>query len=105
MRRGRRLHERIQLRLPVEVEHDSRRFEATSRNISLGGMYLVTAEALKLGEVLRLRFRLPELDRPTECEAAVRWQGPDGYGVQFGSLRALDVWGINQLFRDRGTNG
>ena len=105
MSRGRRLHERIELRLEVEVEHGSRRFDATTRNISLGGMYIVTGETLKLGDALRLRFQLPELERPTECEAAVRWQGPDGYGVQFGSLRALDVWGINQLFRERSARG
>ena len=31
--------------------------------------------------------------------AVVRWQKPDGVGVQFGQLRARDVWALNQLFR------
>ncbi len=101
MSRGRRLYERIDLSLPVQVEHEHRRFEAVTRNVSLGGVYLVTHEPLELGDSLRLAFRLPDLDRATECEAMVRWQGSDGYGLQFGSLRAIDVWGINQIFRKR----
>ncbi len=101
MSRGRRLYERIDLAFPVQVEHEQRRFEAVTRNISLGGIYLVTDERLEPGASTRLTFRLPDLDRPTACEGIVRWRGPDGYGLQFGSLRAIDVWGINQLFRKR----
>ena len=98
---GRRMHATRACVLPVELEHEGKCYEAESRNISLGGMYVCTRVSLPFGARLRLRFRLPDLDEDTVCEAVVRWQGEDGYGVQFGSLRALDVWGINQLFRER----
>ena len=35
----------------------------------------------------------------TDVVVTVRWKTPEGLGVQFGSLRALEVWALNQLFK------
>lgn len=94
---GRRVHERFEYELPVTVVHEGAEHEAVTQNISLGGMYLVTRAGLKYGAQVKLRFRLPALKEPTECTGTVRWTKEDGIGVQFGSLRALEVWGLNQL--------
>jgi uncharacterized protein (TIGR02266 family) len=98
---GRRVHERFEYELPVTVVHDGTEHETVSHNISLGGMYLLTDVQLKYGSQVKLRFRLPTLKEDTECEGVVRWVKDDGIGVQFASLRALEVWGLNQLFNKR----
>ncbi|MFW5876162.1 MAG: PilZ domain-containing protein [Myxococcota bacterium] len=98
---GRRVHERFEYELPVTIVHDGVEYEAVTQNISLGGMYLITTAPLKYGAEVTLRFRLPSLKERTECTGTIRWVKPDGLGVQFGSLRALEVWGLNQLLNQR----
>ncbi len=63
-------------------------------------MYLLADSALPYGTAVRVRFPLPALRETVEVAATVRWGGDDGMGVQFGSLRAREVWGLNQLFKD-----
>ena len=72
---------------------------AKATNISLGGLFLVTDNQIPYGTDVKVRFRLPSLKEDTEAVTIVRWNKPDGFGVQFGSLRALEVWGLNQLFK------
>lgn len=79
--------------------YEGREYEAISKNISLGGMYLITDAPLPFGGTAELRFRLPSLDQETTCAAYVRWTQPEGLGLQFSSLRAREVWALNQLFK------
>ncbi|MGE0790736.1 MAG: PilZ domain-containing protein [Sandaracinaceae bacterium] len=101
---GRRVHERFERRLKVVVHHETgggaSRIECVTKNISLGGMYLLTESALAYGANVSLEFYLPALKETVQLEAVVRWEQPDGMGVQFGSLRAREVWALNQLFRE-----
>lgn len=85
----------------MTILHEGAEYHAVTQNISLGGMYLVTEAPLKYGAEVSLRFRLPTLKEQTECTGTVRWKKDDGLGVQFGSLRALEVWGLNQLLNQR----
>ena len=62
-------------------------------------MFLETQEESPYGSVVKVRLRLPALKEDTECEVTVRWKVEDGIGAQFGSLRALEVWALNQLFK------
>lgn len=80
--------------------HADGRIECISRNVSLGGMYLITDESLPYGTKVHLEFHLPALNEDAKLEGFVRWVKPDGIGVQFGSLRAREVWAFNQLFKD-----
>ena len=41
-----------------------------------------------------------EEDVDTEVEATVRWLDEGFCGLQFGSLRARDVWGLNRIFEN-----
>jgi hypothetical protein len=99
-----RAYERFPIRLDVTVVHAGAEHATVSRNVSLGGMFLETADssALPFGGVVTLRFRIPTLKEDTSTEATIRWKQPDGIGVQFASLRALEVWGFNQLFKQSG---
>lgn len=98
---GRRVHERFEYELSVTVVHQGVEYQAVTQNVSLGGMYITTRAPLKYGAEVKLRFRLPTLKEDTECTGTVRWMKDDGIGVQFGSLRALEVWGLNQLLNQR----
>lgn len=96
---GRRVHERYHCDLTVTVLFEEREIPTRTDNISLGGMYLLTDEKVAYGSEVKLRFRLPSMKEDTICPAVVRWNKPEGIGVQFGSLRALDVWALNQYFK------
>lgn len=96
---GRRVHERYDRRLDVVVKHQRGRIECVTKNVSLGGMYLVTDERLEYGTAVELEIYLPALKEHASIDATVRWQKDDGMGVQFGPLRAREVWALNQLFK------
>ena len=99
MTTGRRVHERYDRELTVKVSYDEGEFECVTRNVSLGGMYLLSDTQLPYGMKVTLEFFLPALKEDAKLEAVVRWEKPDGMGVQFGSLRAREVWALNQLFK------
>lgn len=99
MTAGRRVHERYDRALKVVLKHSEGWIECVTKNISLGGMYLVTEERLDYGTEVSLEFFVPALKEDVAMEATVRWIKDDGMGVQFGPLRAREVWGLNQLFK------
>jgi len=94
---SRRLHERFDHRLPVAVHFDGREVAGYSRNISVGGMFLEVRGAVPFGAHVHLKFRLQNLPDEVDIPAVVRWSGSDGIGVQFSTLRAREVWALNQL--------
>ena len=100
MTTGRRVHERYERSLKVTLRTGGTLIECVTRNISLGGMYLITQEELPYGTPVELELYLPALKEDVTLAATVRWNKPDGLGVQFGSLRAREVWAFNQLFRE-----
>jgi hypothetical protein len=94
-----RQYERHPVSIDVSVLHGEQRFEARSRDISLGGMFILTDRPLPYGTACKIELLLPALPTPAVIEATVRWSGEDGMGVQFGALRARETWAINQLIR------
>jgi hypothetical protein len=72
--------------------------EGTSRDISLGGMYIVASQQLPFGTKLTISATLPGVG---ECKlpGIVRWTGKDGFGVQFGLLGARETHAIAKLIR------
>jgi hypothetical protein len=96
---GRRVHERFNCELPVTVLHAEAELAGVASNISLGGLYIVTESQVPFGMDVKVRLQVPSLKEPATVDAKVRWVKPDGFGVQFGSLRALEVWALNQYFK------
>ncbi len=96
---GRRVHERYECDLPVTLTTEGGELSATASNISLGGMYIEPGSDLPYGTQGTLRFRLPALKEDAVVEVTVRWLTPHGIGVQFGSLRAIEVWALHQYFK------
>ncbi len=99
MTTGRRVHERFNCELPVTVLYEGDELSGIASNISLGGLYIVTESQVPFGMDVKVRFQVPSLKEPATVDSKVRWVKPDGFGVQFGSLRALEVWALNQYFK------
>jgi hypothetical protein len=96
---SRRGHERYQTDIVVTVTFGETTLETRTDNISLGGMHLLAEAQPPFSEVVDLRFRLPNMKEDTVCKGTVRWNRPEGFGVSFDGMRALDTWGLNQFFK------
>jgi Tfp pilus assembly protein PilZ len=76
-RRPATLEKRIAARLPIEmdvsVEGAAQRFQATSGDLSSGGMFVVTQRAIPVGAETMLAFTLPN-GTSVEVLGIVRWQ-------------------------------
>jgi hypothetical protein len=100
--REKREHIRAPYQVDVQVSGDWIG-TVTSRDLSVGGMFLVTPEGMTpppLGANLELRFAAAgsvELRVP----GVVRWQSVDGFGVQFGLLGARETNAIGKVTRGK----
>jgi uncharacterized protein (TIGR02266 family) len=101
----RRTDPRYDRRLEIELVAEGRRQVGHSRNISLGGMFVETAEPLAVQTTIQVRFRVPTQPEPIDVTGEVRWveRGgsgqPAGMGIRFHGLRARDVWALNRFFQ------
>jgi uncharacterized protein (TIGR02266 family) len=101
----RRTDPRYLRRIEVEIAAGDQKRTATTRNISLGGLFLETAEPFPLQTRLQIRFSIPTQPEPIEVTGEVRWieQGssdqPAGMGIRFQGLRAREVWALNRFFQ------
>jgi hypothetical protein len=98
----RRTYDRYEISIPVVLAFDGVEYHGLTRNMALGGMFIFTELDVGYGAPVVVRIRLPALAEESSLEAVVRRIEEDGVGVQFGSLRAMEVWGLNQLFRAQG---
>ena len=96
------IEQRVETRIPirVRVEYTSMAdfIDDYTSNISLGGMFVHSANPLAIGTRFKLRFRLPGREKPIETYAFVRWVADEkqagkehcGMGIQFDDLRPSD---------------
>ena len=102
----RRDNQRFDVEVVVQIHLAEGTVDWPSEDISAGGMRLrVAGEPPKIGERLKVSFRLPLLAAPIEAEGEVRWVDrgtPTVCGIQFSTgLRAREVWAINRLHTRR----
>lgn len=74
-------------------------FEALARDISIGGMFIESAEGVAFGAELSITLRLPGAKQDMALPGVVRWTKPGGFGVQFGLLGARETHAISELMR------
>jgi c-di-GMP-binding flagellar brake protein YcgR len=94
-----RVHQRYSFKLPVEIRAGEQSISGETVNISIGGMLVAVSSPVAFGTTVSLKFRIPALKEDTNVDAAVRWVSGGSIGVQFLGLRAIEVWGLNQLFK------
>jgi type IV pilus assembly protein PilZ len=69
------------------------------RDLSIGGMYVVTDARVPFGAQVTVLLAVPGTAAAMPVPAVVRWAGPDGLGLQFGLLGAKETHGIAQVLK------
>ena len=75
------------------------RVTGTATDISLGGMFIETAEPAAFGAEVVIHVHVPGQPSAFALPAVVRWVRPGGMGVQFRMLGARETHTITELVR------
>lgn len=74
-------------------------YDCTIVNVSLGGAQIAATAKQPMGTRCSVAFKIPTLEQDIEVGATVRWSDEASIGIQFDGLRARDVWGLNEYFK------
>ena len=100
----RRRHPRKEVDIPVELQlPDGSRLPARLGQLSIGGSFIEAAVSQDFGTELKLLFRLPGRSTEFTVAAVVRWSSPSGMGVQFGAMRAREIYELSEFLVDKPT--
>jgi transcriptional regulator with PAS, ATPase and Fis domain len=69
---------RVTIELPVLIKLEDQQLEATTVNISSGGLAINCATSLAHGSTMEISFTLPGSASPIEAKTKLAWTGPDG---------------------------
>lgn len=94
-----RSHDRYSIQLDIVLVQGDARYAGTTRDLSLGGMFVHTTAALRFATEVTLQISVASLKYEGEIPAVVRWNSQGGIGLAYRSLRARDVHAFNQLFK------
>jgi hypothetical protein len=95
-----RRHPRKEVRIPVAFQlGDGRRIEAISRDMSIGGMFVLTDTLAPFASSIPVELMVPGAKQPIRVTATVRWTESDGMGVQFGLMGVRDTHSLTELLR------
>ncbi len=72
--------------------------EASTRNIGVGGAFIVTPEIPAVGASIAIQVTLPTSDQTFSLPAVVRWATGDGMGVQFVGVDVDVLLELNDYF-------
>ncbi|MBV9946840.1 MAG: PilZ domain-containing protein [Myxococcales bacterium] len=100
-----RRHPRAPLDVAVEftAQGSVERTPGRCRDVSLGGMFIQTAQPLPFGMSLVVHVLFPGQRAAFALPAVVRWtRAKQGMGVQFGLLGARETHAITGLTRSAG---
>ena len=95
--------------LKVDVgEGEASFYTGLVKDISSGGLFIVTETVHALGTVLKIRFHFPGSADPIEIEGKVKWRrdpfsgaaGPEGVGVEFLNLPGQIADRVNEYIAD-----
>jgi hypothetical protein len=98
MSENQRKQQRFDRRLEIEVAIGERRASTFTRNLSLGGVFVESAERPPFGTRVQLKFKVPTQKEMIDVGGVIRWHDGSGFGVQFDGLRARDVWALGKFF-------
>src|SRR5438876_11874953 len=94
----RRKDKRVSLVHEIECEGEGGIFRERVAGISFGGMFIDTLTSFAPGSVIKVRFRLPGSDLPTEVDAKILYvQEKNGTGVTIPDLKGKGPGQIREL--------
>src|ERR1700749_3095693 len=82
---------RVDLDVPVHLSNHEGSLLGTTRNVSMGGMFVTSPRLLAIGDRVSVRLSILDESDPVEIEAEVRWarRAGDGGGVAGMGLRFI----------------
>jgi uncharacterized protein (TIGR02266 family) len=102
---------RSDLEVEVALQSPDGSYDAVTKNIGAGGLFVATDRLRRVGERLGLTFTLPGVPAPLSIESEVRWIRPrtaperperaQGMGVRFVGLSVEALETIEQFLRER----
>lgn len=92
----------IHAALTFFVKGQPQPLQGIGKDISLGGMFIQTAQPAPFGAEVILHVELPGASEPFALPGVVRWMRSDGMGVQFGLLGAMETHFITEIGRAYG---
>jgi Tfp pilus assembly protein PilZ len=84
--------------LPLRFRSDTPWITAETRNIGVGGAFIVTSEIPAIGDSISIELVLPTSDQAFVIPAVVRWRSTDGMGVQFVNVDVDVLLELNDFF-------
>lgn len=93
-----RRHSRVPLNTEVvfKAKGGAEHLAGVGTDISVGGMFVRTERVLPFGAELVIHVTLPDQIEELVLPGVVRWQRPDGMGIQFGLLGARETHAITE---------
>ena len=82
----RRKYFRLERRLPVVYANERHAYRNFIRDISLGGVFMLTSVPFKVGDEIRIVFNYEDRENPVRLLGRVARVTPEGVGVRFISL-------------------
>ncbi len=96
-----RSHQRVPIEATFSCESaGGAAFEAKSKDVSVGGMFLEASHSPAFGTELTIVGLLPGAKKELRLPAVVRWVKPGGFGVQFGLLGAVETHVLSELMKE-----
>jgi uncharacterized protein (TIGR02266 family) len=95
---------RVELSYAIANDADAKPIRAFTRNIGVGGAFIVTDSPAPVGARLRVVIQVPTSDEAIEVVAEVRWAsaagGDDetGMGVKFSELEVDQLLQLSEYF-------
>ena len=95
-----RKHTRLDYEVDVQLEIEEQKVPGRTVNISQGGALINTEHPFPFGAKVIMHIELPGVREVCQMASIVRWQKEgEAIGLQFESLRPIEVWAINKLKR------
>ncbi len=92
-----RTHQRIPLRVAVQINYGTTRIDAFTRDVSLGGMFIELPTPPPYGTEVTVTLVPSRGAVAISIKATVRWATEEGIGAHFGAMGAKETWVLNQL--------
>jgi c-di-GMP-binding flagellar brake protein YcgR len=93
-----RRHSRVSLAVEITCKPaGGEAFKAVAKDISLGGMLVASEVNPLFGTQMIIVVQLPGQKAAFDLPCVVRWNLPEGFGVQFGLLGAKETHAITKL--------
>lgn len=95
---------RVRIRWRRLDEPHTREIDAQSRNIGVGGAFVITESAPPIGTAVEIAIASPATWEPVRVRGVVRWLTPGtpdedpGMGIEFQDLAPRDVVALHDFF-------